>query len=169
MYIYKFTHIETGRYYIGQTIQKPNQRRLEHIADSRHTPRTYHFHNAIKKYGIESFTFEVIDEAKSLDELNLLEEFYVKKFNSIENGFNIREPGSNKKHNPESIERMRKVRLEAHTKKKELGIPYAVRNPNQKTNKGKPHPNKGGTSTLKGKTLKLINGKRKWVEKEASV
>jgi hypothetical protein len=24
MYIYKFTHIETGRCYIGQTIQDPN-------------------------------------------------------------------------------------------------------------------------------------------------
>jgi hypothetical protein len=35
--------------------------------------------------------------------------------------------------------------------------------------KGKTHPNKGGTSTLKGKTLKMIDGKKRWVEKEASV
>jgi hypothetical protein len=51
MYIYKFTHIKTGRVYIGQTIQNPNQRRLEHIADSRYTTKEYHFHNALRKDG----------------------------------------------------------------------------------------------------------------------
>ena len=71
MHIYKFTHLETGRCYIGQTIQDPNQRRLEHICDSKHTPRTYHFHNALKKYGEDAFSFEVIAEASSLDELNI--------------------------------------------------------------------------------------------------
>jgi hypothetical protein len=35
MYIYKFTHIDSKRCYIGQTIQNPNQRRLEHISDSK--------------------------------------------------------------------------------------------------------------------------------------
>ena len=72
MHIYKFTHIETGRCYIGQTIQEPNQRRLEHISGSRHTDRTYHFHNALRKYGVSAFTFEVIDTVKSLEELNAM-------------------------------------------------------------------------------------------------
>jgi len=35
MHIYKFTHIESGKCYIGQTIQDPNQRRLEHINHAR--------------------------------------------------------------------------------------------------------------------------------------
>ena len=75
MYIYKFTHKETNRCYIGQTTQSPNQRRLEHILDSRDAGKPYHFHNALRKYGEEAFTFEVIAEATSLDKLNLLEEF----------------------------------------------------------------------------------------------
>ena len=33
MHIYKFTHIESGRCYIGQTIQDPYRRRLEHISE----------------------------------------------------------------------------------------------------------------------------------------
>ena len=107
MHIYKFTHIESGRVYIGQTIQQPNQRRLEHISASRYSDKTYHFHNALKKYGIESFKFEIVAEAKDLKELNELEIKYVKEFDSIENGFNLREPGGNKRHNLESIERMR--------------------------------------------------------------
>ena len=121
MHIYKFTHIETGRCYIGQTIQNPNQRRLEHIADSRHTSREYHFHNALRKYGIDAFTFEVIDNASSLEELNLLEEKYVKQFDSINNGFNIRQAGGNKLHSKESKQRMSEAQKKAHAKRKAEG------------------------------------------------
>lgn len=121
MYIYKFTHIETGRCYIGQTIQDPNRRRLEHIADSRHTPREYHFHNALRKYGIDAFTFEVIDTASTLEELNLLEDKYVNEFDSINNGFNIRQAGGNKLHSEESKERMREAQRKAHARRREAG------------------------------------------------
>lgn len=119
MYIYKFTHIETGRCYIGQTIQDPNRRRLEHIADSRHTPREYHFHNALRKYGIDAFTFEVIDTASTLEELNLLEDKYVNEFDSINNGFNIRQAGGNKLHSEESKERMKEAQRAAHARRRE--------------------------------------------------
>jgi len=118
MHIYKFTHLETGRCYIGQTIQDPNQRRLEHICDSKHTPRTYHFHNALKKYGEDAFSFEVIAEASSLDELNILEEKYIKEFDSIANGFNIRNGGGNKTHHPDSIKRMSDAQKAARVHRK---------------------------------------------------
>ena len=61
MHIYKWTHKLTGKCYIGQSIQDPNQRRLEHINDSKYTTKTYHFHNALRKYSIEAFDWEVID------------------------------------------------------------------------------------------------------------
>jgi group I intron endonuclease len=121
MYIYKFTHIDSERCYIGQTIQDPNQRRLEHIADSRHTKRTYHFHNALRKYGVETFTFEVIATASNLDELNLLEDTFILKYNSINNGFNIRKGGSNKLHHEESKRRMSSAQKEAHARRKQAG------------------------------------------------
>ena len=38
--------------------------------------------------------------------LNTLEEIYMAKFNSITNGFNIRNGGGNKTHHPESIKKM---------------------------------------------------------------
>lgn len=121
MVIYKFTHLATGRSYVGQTIQDPNQRRLEHIASSKHTPATYHFHNALQKYGIESFKFEVIATTSSIEELNILEEEFILKFDSINNGFNICNGGSNKTHHPESIERMRESQRLAHAKRKANG------------------------------------------------
>jgi len=61
-------------------------------------------------------------EAKSIDELNALEQSFIEKFNSIENGFNIRNGGNNRKHNPESIERMREAQRQAHARRKSLGI-----------------------------------------------
>lgn len=162
MYIYKFTHIDSGRSYIGQTIQDPNQRRLEHINGSKYSTRTYHFHNAIKKYGIDSFIFEVIDSsASSLEELNILEEKYVMEYDSIINGFNIRNPGGNKTHNPESIERMRVAQKNAHARRREQGIDTWTRKDGGAM-LGKSHPNKGGTSAnkgmMKGKTWEEIYG-----------
>ena len=152
MHIYKFTHIESNRCYIGQTIQDPNQRRLEHIADSRYTTRVYHFHNAIRKYGIDAFKFEVIAEANSLEELNMLEEKYVEQFDSINNGFNIRQAGGNKLHSEESKKRMSDAQKTAHARRKIQGTDTWKRKDGGPM-KGKSHPNKGGTSANKGKKL----------------
>jgi group I intron endonuclease len=194
MYIYKFTNINNGKCYIGQTIQDPNQRRLEHLSESRYSNKTYHFHNALRKYGIDGFTFEVIASAESLDELNKLEEEYVVKFNSIENGYNIRQPGGNKKHSPESIQRMREAQKLRHAKRREENGGVETINKKSGYKFKNPHPKKGKDSKKwseeakekhrttmqevaktrkprstpndysKGKTWKLINGKRVWLE-----
>jgi group I intron endonuclease len=119
MYIYKFTHIESGRSYIGQTIQDPNRRRLEHVCHSNHSPKTYHFHNALNLYSIDAFTFEVIANAESLEELNSLETKYINQFDSINNGFNIRDGGGNKLHSEESKERMRAAQRAAHARRRQ--------------------------------------------------
>jgi group I intron endonuclease len=171
MHIYKFTHIDSGRVYIGQTIQDPNQRRLEHIADSKHSPKSYHFHNALKKYGVDSFTFEVLAEATSIEELNMLEETFIQQFDSIVNGFNIRNGGGNKTHHPDSIKRMSEAQKAAHAKRRAVN-----KDKHEKHKKHiwtKPHPNKGGSkkeSFSKGTlTWKLENGIRVFYKKEASV
>ena len=118
MNIYKFTHIETGRVYVGQTIQEPNHRRLSHLAAARGTKRTNKLYNAMRKYGEDSFVFEVIATADSIKELNQLEVKYIKEYDSIVNGFNLREGGDNRKHSPESIEKMRRVHKARHANNK---------------------------------------------------
>lgn len=180
MHIYKFTHTETGKCYIGQTIQDPNRRRLEHIADSRHSTSTYHFHNALRKYGIDAFTFEVIDSSETIEDLNKLEEKYVLLFDSINNGYNIRNPGDNKTHNPASIERMRESQRKAHARRKALGTDTWTRkdggamNGKKLTKEQCQHKSaimsEVNKKTSSGKTWKIINGKRTWLNKdEASV
>ena len=147
MNIYKFTHIETSRVYIGQTTQDPNQRRLEHLSDSRYTKRTHRFHNALRKYGEDAFTFDVIASASNLDELNLLETKYIKEYNSIENGFNIRNGGDNKTHNQESIEKMRLAQKAAHARRREANGGIETMNKKSGYKFSKPHPKKGKPST----------------------
>lgn len=173
MHIYKWTHLETGKSYIGQSIQEPNRRRLEHIANSRHTKKTYHFHNAIRKYGVESFSWEVLAYAKSIDELNYLEDFYIKQFDSINKGYNIRNGGENKLHSEESKKRMSESQKKAHQRRKDLGIDTFVKTKKtsgwkwteEQKEKLKPTAEKL-KKMLKNKTWKIVNGKRVWMEKE---
>jgi hypothetical protein len=158
---------------VGQTIQDPNHRRLEHICDSKHNPPTYHFHNALKKYGVDAFTFEVIDSTSSLEELNLLEEKYVAQFDSIANGFNIRNAGNNKLHSTESKLRISESQKQAHAIRRANGTEGGWKRIDGGPMKGKTHPNKGGVkkeSFSKGKKgWKMIDGKQVWFYKEASV
>ena len=151
MHIYKFTHVDSGRVYIGQTIQDPNQRRLEHIADSKYTSKTYHFHNAIRKYGVDAFTFEVLAEATSIEELNILEETFIQQFDSINNGFNIRNGGRNKTHHPDSIKRMIEAQKAAHARRRADGKDGGWVRKDGGPMLGKTHPNKGGCCANKGK------------------
>lgn len=173
MYIYKFTHKESGKSYVGQTIQDPNRRRLEHIADSKHSTKTYHFHNALRKYGIESFTFEVIAEATTLVELNNLEEIFVEKFDCYQNGYNIRKAGGNKLHAEESKKRMSKSQKAAHARRRAEGKDTFVKT--KKTAgwiwsaEQKEKLQTMDRSYCRNRTWKLIEGKRVWIDLEASV
>ena len=119
MVIYKITNILNNKSYIGQTIQSnPKMRWYDHQAKSRCGLNQPLF-NAIRKYGVDSFTWEVIDRANSLEELNKLEEQYVKQYNSIDEGYNIRKAGGNKLHNTASIEKMREAQRNAHARRRE--------------------------------------------------
>jgi group I intron endonuclease len=173
MHIYKFTHLVSGRCYIGQTTQDPNRRRLEHISDSRYTTKEYHFHNALRKYGVDSFVFEVIDSANSLEELNLLEEKYVVQYDSINNGFNIRQAGGNKLHSEESKQRMSEAQKAAHDRRRTQAGGVEKTRPHKKHTFTGPGCNLGikkKEAFSKGtKSWKLENGLRVWYQKEAVV
>lgn len=47
-----------------------------------------HFARAIRKYGAEHFSITKIDEAKSQDELNFKERYWISFYDSIKNGYN---------------------------------------------------------------------------------
>jgi len=98
MIIYKSTNKVNGKIYIGQTINSLESRIKNHIKESKKENVIRPFLKAIKKYGIENFSFEIIDHANNLDELNEKEIIWISEFNSIlPNGYNITGGGQGKK------------------------------------------------------------------------
>ena len=89
MFIYKYTNKINGKVYIGQTVDL-DSRLKSHLKSAKRGNKDA-FHCAIRKYGIESFTYEVIDGALSSSELNYKEQHYIHLYNSLApNGYNLR-------------------------------------------------------------------------------
>ena len=82
IYIYKQTS-PTVKCYIGQTVNIKN----------RWKPSAYRqckkFYNAIKKYGWENFTHEIICTCSTPQEANEKEAYYIEKYDSVNNGYNL--------------------------------------------------------------------------------
>lgn len=89
MFIYKITNNINGKVYIGQSVNYV--KRFKAHRGSARRGDGYPVHQAISKYGINNFTFEVIDGANSKSELNYKEIHYIHKFNSLSpNGYNLK-------------------------------------------------------------------------------
>lgn len=86
--IYKAKNNINGNIYIGQTIQSLNSRISGHISNA-FTGSIYHFHRAIRKYGKDNFMWEVIDEADTKEELDMMEKFWIRVYDSYKGkGYN---------------------------------------------------------------------------------
>ena len=87
MYIYKITCKVNNKVYIGQTTETLEKRFRRHMGYQKDSHDTK-FYRAVRKYGVDNFYIELLDKATSRLELNLLEEHYIKAYNSIEEGYN---------------------------------------------------------------------------------
>jgi group I intron endonuclease len=92
MIIYKATCTISNKCYIGQTIKPLIDRQAEHYSSMKRLSNT-HFHNALRKHGIESFKWIILAIPSSFNMMNVLEELYVEKYNSFHNGYNMTEGG----------------------------------------------------------------------------
>ena len=86
--IYKIQNKVNGRCYIGQTRQGLVQRKREHLNRFHRGDRDHRIYLAFKKYGLDNFTWEVISQTTDYKLLDVLEQFFVEKYNSFENGYN---------------------------------------------------------------------------------
>jgi len=122
--IYKATNKTNGKIYIGQTTLSLEKRQRQHMRDaSKHNDMNIKFWNALLKYGIERFEWEIVGKHNSLDELNEAEKFFIQKYDSFKNGYNSTEGGEGmlgrrgelapmygKQHSKKSREKMSKSR-----------------------------------------------------------
>lgn len=72
--IYKITNLLNNKCYVGQS--RNIYRRWQ---SHRYANDSYPLHAAMKKYGTENFSFEILEEC-NIDELNEKESYYIQKF-----------------------------------------------------------------------------------------
>lgn len=95
--IYKITNKINGKIYIGQTTKTLEERFQKHcwgttIKDKYHLNMA--IKKAIKKYGKENFTIELIEEVE-LDKLDEREVYWISFYNSYYKGYNCTLGGQN--------------------------------------------------------------------------
>ena len=88
MWIYKITNIQNNKVYIGQTIRPVQDRFNRHLNDALHNIIDTHFARAIRKYGKDNFSWEIIDTANTQEELTIKERYWIQYYNSAKEGYN---------------------------------------------------------------------------------
>jgi DNA-directed RNA polymerase specialized sigma subunit len=88
MFIYKITDIESGKSYIGKTVRTVEERFTEH-------KKNHYLFKSIYKKDQYRLVIEVVDQANTEEELNLLEKKYIEEFDTLApKGFNLCEGGN---------------------------------------------------------------------------
>lgn len=89
-YIYGHKNKINGKWYIGQTCQQPNRRWRcgDGYKPSGNNKGCCKFYRAIKKYGWENFEHFILEET-TVEYIDKLEVEYIKKYNSVNNGYNL--------------------------------------------------------------------------------
>lgn len=88
MWIYKIINLKNNKIYIGQTIRPVKDRFRRHISDAMNNILDTHLARAIRKYGKDSFIYEIIDTATTQEELTSKEILWIRQLNSIVEGYN---------------------------------------------------------------------------------
>lgn len=98
--IYKATNKINGKEYVGQTNNTLGERKKQHIQsalNSRKEPTNY-FHKAIKKYGKDNFKWEILEDNILSENLNEREKYWIKYYDTFNNGYNLTEGGDHDNH-----------------------------------------------------------------------
>ena len=92
-YIYKITNVVNGKVYIGQTTCSTQERWKHHVYNANSNNSQYQLYQAMRKYGINSFTVETLEEVSN-QKLDERECYWIKTFDSYRKGYNMTEGGS---------------------------------------------------------------------------
>lgn len=105
MYVYRFTNKLNGMKYVGATINIQERHRSHIRAAERKKFVKNSLQEAIHKFGVKSFKFDVVDNAESLEELSDKEADWIDKEDCIyPNGYNLNSGHYSKK--PKLIEKV---------------------------------------------------------------
>ena len=97
--IYCHTHVESGRHYVGLTKKTWQKRWIQHCSQSKSSKDgRWHFPNAIRKYGKDAFSHEILEVCQDLDVANLAEECWIEFLETRDplKGFNLAKGGTHR-------------------------------------------------------------------------
>lgn len=106
--IYRVTNKTNNKVYIGQTWLSIKKRWWFHCNEKSGCVKLL---SAIKKYGKDNFIIEILDETNSQDFADWLESSYINLYNSIKEGYNLKEGGSRGKWSDESRAKVSKSNM----------------------------------------------------------
>lgn len=102
--IYKATNLINNKCYIGFDSNWP-KRKIQHKRKHKHL--NLKFYDAIKKYGWDNFSWEVLYQSLDCEHtLKYMESYFITEYNSFNNGYNMTIGGEGSlgyKHTPEQI------------------------------------------------------------------
>jgi group I intron endonuclease len=94
--IYIIKNKINDKVYVGQTCKPIDTRFSQHKYYSEtNQGKCIKLERAINKYGSENFYIELLDSSEDQDVANELEKYYIKQYDCIDNGYNIKEGGAN--------------------------------------------------------------------------
>lgn len=113
-YIYLLRNLINGKGYVGQHrgVSVENRWRA-HIKAAGKRGCGLYVHRAIRRYGVESFSAEVIWSC-DVDALNEKEAYYIKKYNTFaddKSGYNLTRGGASPKHSKQTKKKISEARL----------------------------------------------------------
>lgn len=90
MVVYRRTNTKNGKVYIGKTTRTSEERWISLLAEVKRGSSNL-IHRAIRKYGSESFTTDILYEARTYEELSKMETFFIilHQSHKPENGYNL--------------------------------------------------------------------------------
>lgn len=97
-YIYLITNVINNKQYVGQTVNKVQRRFNQHKNSAyniKDKDNKAPLHQAIKKYGIENFTVEILEECPN-NQLNEREIYWINKLDTYQKGYNASLGGNGK-------------------------------------------------------------------------
>lgn len=93
MYVYMIENLKNNKCYVGITKGEIKNRWNSHKKSAKGNNSSQTIHKAIRKYGVESFSINEIDQATSIDELYKREKFWIKKLDTKNKGYNETDGG----------------------------------------------------------------------------
>jgi hypothetical protein len=179
--LYCHTHIASGRRYIGVTKNTMLHRWNRHVYSASHSRSgKSHFANAIRKYGKDSFSHEVLCQSWSLDGANATEEELILQYDTRDpkKGFNLapggnyipRSVGKNPWDDPEyRTKALERLSVSTSTPKARRNHKRAVRSPKYRAERRRVSRERGATDEFKLKISLANKGKRLSVEHRTKI